>query len=259
MIRAMTMPRVLLTHASEGEPVLDLAAGDLSFDGMAWHFPSDLRDGDVVLHVARGRRTAVVSVATVVRRSGEPAYYAHEELLRRPVTDTTLYRTTGRALPTRSVVLHDGERWVDDIERLRYVPVPWPVLDRSACTDLAGIRRAVARDDGVADTGRCACCRRRLSIGHPHLEGAALSFVCDRCHDTLHHPFGPTVAGLAAHHAPVCPRCGSRDTVAILYGMPPVPPPDDRPIGGCVLDPTGPDLACRPCGHWFRSDQPEPA
>ncbi|AMY18232.1 hypothetical protein A3Q40_00828 [Rhodococcus sp. PBTS 1] len=259
MIRAMTTSRVLLTHASEGEPVLDLATGDLSFDGMAWHFPADLQDGDVVVHVARGRRTAVVSVATVVRRAGEPAYYAHEDLLSRPVVDTTFWRATARALPTRSVILHDGERWLDDLERLRYLPAPWPVLDASACTDPARIQRAVLEDGDVADTGRCAVCRRPLSITHPHLEGAALSFVCDRCHDTLHHPFGPTVAGLAAHHAPVCPRCGSRDTVEILYGMPPGPVPDDVPIGGCVLDPSGPDLACRTCGHWFRSDRLEPA
>ncbi len=253
MIRAMTTSRVLLTHASEGEPALDLSSGALSFDRMAWHFPADLRDGDVVLHVARGRRTAVVSVATVVRRSGEPAYYAREELLRRPITDTILWRATGRALPTRSVVLHDGERWLDDIECLRSDPVPWPVLDASACSDPSRVQRAIARDDGNAATGRCACCRRGLRIAHPHLGGADPSFVCDRCHDTLHHPFGPTVDALAAHHAPVCPLCGSRDVVEILYGMPPYPPPDGVPLGGCVLDPDGPDLACRACDHWFRS------
>ncbi|MBY6368271.1 hypothetical protein [Rhodococcoides corynebacterioides] len=249
----MTTPRVLLTHASEGEPVLDLATGELSYDGMGWHFPAQLEDGDVVVHAARGRRTAVVSVATVVRRPGEPAYYAGESLLTRPVPEVAFWRATGRALPTRSVILRDGDRWLGDIERLRFVAVPWPVLDASACADAARVQRAVLEDDGVANTGRCACCRRRPTIAHPHLDGAALSFVCDRCHDTLHHPFGPTVAALAAHHAPVCPRCGSRDAVEILYGMPPGPVPDDVPIGGCVVDPTGPDMACRTCGHWFRS------
>jgi rubredoxin len=58
---------------------------------------------------------------------------------------------------------------------------------------------------------------------------------------------------------PYCPRCGSRETAEIVYGLvlPDVEAeyPGRRIIlGGCVVGPTSPKWQCVSCGHsWGRA------
>ena len=64
-----------------------------------------------------------------------------------------------------------------------------------------------------------------------------------------------------ARKARVCPRCGSRETVRIEYGM---PAHSDRleadlaahrvVLGGCMVWDGQPELSCSACGLEFRAD-----
>jgi hypothetical protein len=60
----------------------------------------------------------------------------------------------------------------------------------------------------------------------------------------------------ARHHPPStlsrCPRCGSREVVPIVYGLPPYQLSEAEERGEIVLggcEPTDADRACRSCGH----------
>ena len=55
-----------------------------------------------------------------------------------------------------------------------------------------------------------------------------------------------------------CPRCGSSDTLEIVYGLP--GPELERDalrglvaIGGCIIEPNSPSRLCRRCDHHFGS------
>ena len=72
---------------------------------------------------------------------------------------------------------------------------------------------------------------------------------------------GTSEPAKAARKARVCPRCGSRETVRIQYGM---PAHSDRlaadleahrvVLGGCMIWPDQPDHSCSACGLEFRAD-----
>jgi hypothetical protein len=47
-----------------------------------------------------------------------------------------------------------------------------------------------------------------------------------------------------------CPRCGSDDVLAIVYGEPSMDVPDIA-IGGCLVEDGNPAWACGTCGHRF--------
>jgi rubredoxin len=59
----------------------------------------------------------------------------------------------------------------------------------------------------------------------------------------------------------LCPRCGSDETVEIVYGY---PGPDltseslagNVTLGGCMVWPEAPDWRCVQCGHNWRDDTP---
>ncbi|MQA35977.1 hypothetical protein [Modestobacter roseus] len=58
----------------------------------------------------------------------------------------------------------------------------------------------------------------------------------------------------------VCPSCGREESIPLLWGMP--GPEDfelaDRELvalGGCMLGPDEPTLACRACGMQWGSDE----
>jgi hypothetical protein len=52
----------------------------------------------------------------------------------------------------------------------------------------------------------------------------------------------------------VCPQCGERAGVPILYGMP-TPDVFDDPdvaLGGCVVGPDPDNRSCQSCGHTWQ-------
>ena len=58
-----------------------------------------------------------------------------------------------------------------------------------------------------------------------------------------------------------CPRCGSRETARIQYGMPAYSERLEADLvahrvvlGGCMVGPDQPDLSCTACGLEFRAD-----
>jgi len=53
-------------------------------------------------------------------------------------------------------------------------------------------------------------------------------------------------------NAPVCPRCGARDSIPIVYGMPGMELMEQARagqvvLGGCVVFEDQPDRRCRSC------------
>lgn len=54
-----------------------------------------------------------------------------------------------------------------------------------------------------------------------------------------------------------CPRCGQKTGVDIFYGMPDpeagtMAERDEIALGGCCIDPDGPERKCTACGHEWR-------
>lgn len=47
----------------------------------------------------------------------------------------------------------------------------------------------------------------------------------------------------------ICPRCGSDDIDAVIYGEPIYPLQQGTVAGGCLVTPDGPDCICRSCQH----------
>lgn len=69
-----------------------------------------------------------------------------------------------------------------------------------------------------------------------------------------------------ARRGRVCPRCGSRETVRIQYGLPADSEQLEADIkahrvvlGGCMVWDDQPDLSCAACGLEFRADGRPPA
>ena len=57
--------------------------------------------------------------------------------------------------------------------------------------------------------------------------------------------------------AKTCPRCGSEQTVPLIYGMPTDEAAEEArrgevALGGCVVFPDAPDHTCRNCGYEWR-------
>lgn len=52
-----------------------------------------------------------------------------------------------------------------------------------------------------------------------------------------------------------CPRCGSRDTNAIVYGYPDLSEewPANLVAGGCLVTPDATDRSCNACAHSWQT------
>ncbi len=61
-----------------------------------------------------------------------------------------------------------------------------------------------------------------------------------------------------------CPKCGSRDVLPIIYGMPSEEMVEESiagrvALGGCAFWPGSPNRTCPNCGHDWRADEDRPA
>jgi hypothetical protein len=58
----------------------------------------------------------------------------------------------------------------------------------------------------------------------------------------------------------ICPRCGSRDVLPIVYGLPGPELTEESiagrvALGGCLVGPESPDRMCQNCRHKWLEDE----
>lgn len=79
----------------------------------------------------------------------------------------------------------------------------------------------------------------------------------------MREPFVPEICeevmSLGSRKRPICPRCGSKDVLRIVYGLP-GPELMERAekglvkLGGCCVDGNDPEWYCRKCSSEFGMD-----
>lgn len=89
------------------------------------------------------------------------------------------------------------------------------------------------------------------TLRHRHLDGEEL-LISDQIERWwADHAEAATTAGIDLGDRPTCPRCGSERLAELIFGMPSGPPPPWIELGGCIVGPEAPRLACIGCGARF--------
>ena len=89
------------------------------------------------------------------------------------------------------------------------------------------------------------------ALRHRHVDGEEL-LISDQVERwRAAHAEAATTAGIDLGDRSTCPRCGSERLAELSLGMPSGPPPPWIVLGGCIVGPEAPRLACIGCGARF--------
>ncbi|MBJ7291578.1 hypothetical protein [Williamsia sp.] len=246
-------------HIAVASPWEDLVRRDDSdrIERVRWNFPDGVNSGDTVVTIVDAREWTVTAVSVRwVPADGVPTLHRVYPHIWDGISMTALEARLGMTLPHEPTTLEPtmAQRLQSAVDDEIGRPTRWYQLP-NRCDD--------ADLDRIADTtslwGCNACGRDRDAEFTPRFQRHVLTSgdewpdavgVCPSCHDILHQPSGPTFDELMYSNRPSCPACEAHQTLILMMGMPPGPPPRGTVLGGCVLTgPSFPQFVCGACKH----------